>query len=78
MSLVPKICVSYMLAQFPLLAEKVALERVVLASVEMLLSSGRSWPFQQSQAITMLELTGDDEESLSPLSQPWLHLSPDC
>lgn len=49
-----------MLAQFPLLAEKVALESVMLASVEMLLSSGGSWPFQQSQAITMLELTGDD------------------
>lgn len=67
-----------MLAQFPLLAEKVALERVVLASVEILLSSGRSWPFQQSQAITTSGLTGDDEESLSPLSQPRPQLLPDC
>lgn len=57
-----------MLAQFPLLADRAALERVILALVEMFPSSGGSWPSQQSQAVTMLGLIGEEEESLSPLS----------
>lgn len=71
-----KKCVSCILAQFPLLADRAALESDISMYGNVSEFCG-SWPSQQSQTGTLLGLTDEDEVSLLPVSAT-VSLSPDC